>query len=128
MAPAWTGQVSADVGFDEEIALLQGFVREGERFGFHVVPEHGLDFETRGYADLVLERADGARLMFALSEKAPKSPPRVDVNARPHPRPVRLRRMEDGWRIVTDSRIPDPRPIDAPGPSGFAELMLDPSL
>ena len=128
VAPVWTGQSATGVSFQEETSLLQRFVAEGDALGYRVVPESSLDFDTRGYADLVLEREDGARLLFALSEKAPHAAPRVDVNARPHPRHVQLRRLDDGWRIVTDSRILDPRPIDALGLKGFADLMLDQSL
>ena len=127
-APGWTAQVPRGVSFDEEVALLKGFVREGEALGFRVVPERDLDFDARGYADLVLEREDGARLMFALSEKAPNALARLDVSARPDPRHIELRRMADGWRIVTDSRTLDPRPLETLGLAGLAEMMLTPGL
>lgn len=124
--PLWTTQAPPGVSFAEEVELLRGFVEDGERVGFRVVPEAELDFDTRNFADLVLERPDGARLMFALSEKGPHSRSRVDVNARPRPRHVELRRSGEDWQVLTDSDIPYPVPLAKLRLPGLAELMLRP--
>lgn len=126
--PNWVSEVPAGVSYEQEIALLSRLVSQASFAGFTVVDPNSLDFETRGYADLVLQRSDSTRLMFALYEKSSDSEPRVDVVARPEPRRVGLRLIRGRWRVVNDSRTLDPRGFDELGLRGLASILLDEEL
>ena len=124
--PPWTQQVPAGVSFTKEIDLLSSFAQQAAAAGCRVVPESELEFETREFADLVVERKlDGARLMFGLSQKGPRDASRIDVLTRPRTGHAVLRERDGQWRLVLGSTFLHPEPVESLGLAGLLRALLD---
>jgi hypothetical protein len=126
IVPAWTQQVPAGVSFAKEIQLLSLLAFNAVAAGCQVVPERELEFETREFADLVVQRnSDGARLMFGLTAKGPKDSARIDILTRPRTGHAVLREIDGRWRLVLGSSFLHPESVDRLGLTGLLRALLD---
>ena len=120
MAPAWMDQVP-NIDFTPEKAAFRDIVAWGERLGLSVVPQSRLEADVRATTDLVLEQGR-RRLHVRAQEKTRNGDGRIDLDARPRIRHVRLAwRPEDGtWETINDSNFVEELPWNE---EGFARLV-----
>ena len=126
-APEWTREVPRGVSFEDEIALLTSIASQADEARCRVVPEAELEFDTRQFADLVIERkADRSRLMFGLTEKGRRrDPSRIDVLTRPKTGHAILILRDKGWRLILGSTFLHPEPVERLGLKGLLVALLD---
>jgi hypothetical protein len=126
VVPDWIREAPKSVDYSKEASLLKSFADQAGRFGLAVVPASQLDFDSRQFADLVLERmSDSSRLYFGLTQKGSRDPARIDIQTRPKPGHAELIYRNGEWRVVLGSTFLHPEAVSKMGLGGLVQALLD---